>query len=170
MKHGEVAGVDEIDADFGIFGGAFAEDFDALVVAVGRRRGVGGDAGFDDFGHGGDARADVFEILRAGLPVFVCVFVDGDGDGHGVVRVVAEMRAENTEEAFAGGAGDGEKKDGERDLRGDERVVGALGAGAAGDAASAALHEAGDVGARELKRGREAEDYGSEDREADAEK
>ena len=121
-------------------------------------------------GMAADARADVFEILRAGLPVFVSVFVNGDGDGHHVVRVVAEMRAENAQEAFAGGAGDGEKKDGERDLRGDERVVGALGAGAAGDAASAALHEARDVGARELESGREAEDDGGEDREADAEK
>ena len=110
MQDGEISGVDEVDAGFGIFGGACAENFDALVVAVRRRRGVGADADLDDLGHGGDVRADVFKILRASLPVFVSVFVDGDRDGHDVVRIVAEVRAEDAEEAFAGGAGDGEEE------------------------------------------------------------
>jgi hypothetical protein len=43
----------------------------------------------------------LLEIFRAAFPGAVRVFVNRNGDGHGGVRVVAEVGFDETEEAFA---------------------------------------------------------------------
>jgi len=52
-KERKVFGADEVQPCLRLFS-SVAKDFDARVPAVRRRCGVGGNAGGDDFGHGGD--------------------------------------------------------------------------------------------------------------------
>src|SRR5207253_2438552 len=101
-ENGEVFGGDEVEAGLGLFRARGAVDFEARGTAIGGRSGVGGDAGYLDLRHGGDVGAKLFVVLRAIPPSHVGVFVDRDGKGHGVVRVIAKIGVDELEEALSG--------------------------------------------------------------------
>ena len=71
-------------------------------------------------------------------------------------RIVSEIDVKHVQKSFAGGAGRGQQKNGERNLSRDHRVVCAAAAHVAGDSACAALQELRHIRTRNLKSGPEA--------------
>ena len=147
----EIFRTDEVHAYFGLFRRRAAEDFNRLRPAARGRRGVGGDARGHHLGHRRDSGANLLEVFGALLPGYMRVFVHGNGHGHGVVRVVAQIGVQQADEAFARGARCGEQQQGKRDLRSDQRAVSAFGKHASGDAAGAALHQPRNLRPRQLQ-------------------
>ena len=106
----EIFGADVVDARLGLFGRRAAEDFEARVPTAFGRSGISRNARGNDFGHRGNRGANLFKIFGAIFPGDMRVFMDGDGNGHGGVRIVAEIGVKEAEEAFACGTRGGEKK------------------------------------------------------------
>ena len=79
------------------------------------------------------------------------------------MRVVAQARVHQVEKAFHRGARYGEHHQCQRNLPGDQNIIGGAAASAAGDSARAGLDHLADVRARKLQRGPEAKQNSSAD-------
>ena len=167
-EDGEVFGTDEVEARLRLFP-VVPHDFDSGIVAIRWWRGVGRNAGGDDFRHRSDLRAELLEVFGAVLPGNVGVVVYGNRDRHRASRVVAEIGLHEPEETLARGARHGEQEKRERNLSPDHGAVGTAGIGVSGHAPHTALHQPGDVRPRELQRRPEAEHYRGGDSQSDTE-
>ena len=145
LQQREILRADEIHAHFRFLRGRTAHNFNVLAPAARRRGGVGGNAGDDDLRHGSDFGAELLEIFGAVFPGHVRVFVHRNGDGHGIVGVVAEIRVDKPEKAFARGTSRGEQEKCQGNLSAHHRGVATPRSDASGHAARASLHEPCDL-------------------------
>src|SRR5262249_52826161 len=91
-QYREIVRADEVDPHDGFFGfGSPYYLYFASPAIRGRCR-IGRDTRGDHLRHGGNSGANLFEVLGPLLPGLIGILVDGDRQGHGVMRIVAEIR------------------------------------------------------------------------------
>src|SRR5580698_4589934 len=168
-QDGEVFRADHVELRRLVFGCGLAVDFEFCIEAIGGRGGIAGDRDQGGSGNFGGFGLELLEVSGPLCPGFVRSVMDGDSDGHDVVRIVAERGVHQAQEAFDGGAGSSEHEEGEGDLPGNERVVDAPAADAAGGFAGVGLHDRADFGVGKLQGRPEAEKDSGDDGDGDAE-
>ena len=95
--------------------------------------------------------------------------MDGNSDGHDIVRIVAERGMDKAEKTLHGGACSGQHDEGERDLRRRSARCASCVPHHAYNFARAGLHDLADFGARELKRGPQPKENSGEQGDGHAE-